>query len=389
MRTALLVLAWLLVTGAIVAALGDSLRGRNPHLFLPGDTSSAHHQLEDDCQLCHTPMAGVKQDACTGCHADQLDAADDSHPPSKFLDPRNFAIVAELDARLCISCHREHRPAITDEGGTSQPPGFCETCHADIGAERPTHQGLAFETCQNAGCHNFHDNRALNQDFLEAHQGEPEIRPEPVIASPDVASHEAAGVTCGDCHGEGDAYVEDPGDAPCQACHEHQASTFQRGRHGMRPASGLSRMSPALARLPMQPEAADHELGCTSCHGAHSPDRRRAAVQACLGCHADAHTTAYTGSPHAGLWTAELMGALPPGSGVSCATCHLPRLHGQVTHDQSSMMRPVEKMLRPVCQHCHGVEFALDALADPVMIETNFRGRPAPRMTLPAEGAGP
>lgn len=389
MRTALIILSWLLVTGGIVVVLGGSLLGRQQRLFLPGHTTSGHFQLEDECSLCHTPLAGVKQEACTGCHGDELDAADDSHPPSKFLDPRSFAIVEELDARLCVTCHREHRPGITGPGGASRPPGFCETCHADIEEERPSHRGLSFETCSAAGCHNFHDNRALNQDFLEAHQGEPDLLAEPVIERPWVASHEIADISCADCHGEGTAWSDYPGDEPCAGCHQMQATTFRRGRHGMRPANGLSGMRPELARLPMHEGAEGRELGCTSCHSAHAIDRRQAAVDACLGCHADRHSLAYLDSPHSGLWTAELMGVLPPGSGVSCATCHLPRLHGEPTHDQSAMMRPVDKMLRPVCSHCHGVDFALDALVDPAMIERNFRGRPAPRVKLPAPGAEP
>jgi hypothetical protein len=34
-------------------------------------------------------------------------------------------------------------------------------------------------------------------------------------------------------------------------------------------------------------------------------------------------------------------------------------------------------MLRPVCQQCHGLPFAIDALADRALIGRNFTGKPA------------
>ena len=47
-----------------------------------------------------------------------------------------------------------------------------------------------------------------------------------------------------------------------------------------------------------------------------------------------------------------------------------------VQHNQNDNLRPNEKMLRDVCGACHGVPFALDALADRAVIEANFRSRP-------------
>lgn len=382
MRTLFLAVAWLSVTGALGVVLGSSLGGDRERAFLPGRSSDGHFQIEDQCSLCHTPFAGVKQDACLGCHRDELDHLDDSHPPAKFLDPRSFELVGALDARQCITCHREHSPERTADGGSTQPPGFCDSCHADIGAERASHRGVSFASCQDAGCHNFHDNRALSQDFLEQHRGEPALLPGVAVEVGHARSHELAGVGCEGCHEVDGAWQDRPGDGPCAACHEDQASTFALGRHGMRAAAGAAPMSPSLARLPMRPEASHRKLGCTSCHGAHEFDTGHAAVEACLGCHADDHSLAYQKSPHYALWVAELAGIGPPGSGVSCATCHLPRRGGVPTHNQSEMMRPPEKMLRPVCQQCHGVEFSLDALVDPDLVERNFVGTPRPRPSL-------
>ena len=34
-------------------------------------------------------------------------------------------------------------------------------------------------------------------------------------------------------------------------------------------------------------------------------------------------------------------------------------------------------MIRPVCMECHGLGFAIDALADENLIRSNFSGKPA------------
>jgi hypothetical protein len=47
-----------------------------------------------------------------------------------------------------------------------------------------------------------------------------------------------------------------------------------------------------------------------------------------------------------------------------------------VEHNQNDTLRPNEKMIRPVCLNCHGLAFAIDALADPRLIRNNFAGRP-------------
>jgi hypothetical protein len=145
-------------------------------------------------------------------------------------------------------------------------------------------------------------------------------------------------------------------------------------------------MTPGRARQPMHVRARHAELSCTSCHGAHRFDTIKAAVESCTGCHRDDHTAAYERSPHYELWKKELAGELPAGSGVSCASCHLPRDEYRVPdmaakrvlvqHNQSDNLRPSEKMLRPVCLNCHGLGFATDALADAELVRNNFPGKP-------------
>ncbi len=212
-----------------------------------------------------------------------------------------------------------------------------------------------------------------------------------LVAAWEGSAHAAAGVACTPCHEALDektgtsAWKDHPGSARCGGCHAGEEASFAHGPHGMRGAAGLSPLTPALARLPMRPEAKDTPLGCNACHGAHDYDTRRAAVEACLGCHDDKHSRGYRATRHALLWEREVSGRGAPGTGVSCATCHLPRevtrTHGsdvvRVQHDPGGNLRPRDKMVRGVCLACHGLGFAFDALADVDLVDRNFNGRPA------------
>lgn len=414
------------------------------HLLLIGKTSSAHHQIELACTSCHASWFGGREaieETCLSCHAEDLKNSKDNHPASKFNDPRNADRLAVLDATKCLTCHVEHQPEMTQTMAVTIPGDFCIACHADVGEERPTHKGLSFATCSGAGCHNFHDNRALYEDFLEKHLDEPWLKPSPrlelatwrpaepylpgakPVTAPDApagiaadahvmndwlgSAHARGGVNCSGCHqptgavaGNAASWIEKPGMAQCATCHAGQVKGFTQGKHGMRLAEGmwtsrkglfglfsdekLSPMRPELARLPMKGSAHGTELGCTTCHQAHDFNRQKAKVEACASCHNDQHTQAYFNSSHFRLWQAEQAGKAPAGSGVTCATCHMPGIlqRGEdgiertiVTHNQNDNLRPNEKMARGVCLDCHGLGFALDSLADRALINRNFKGR--------------
>jgi len=403
-------------------------------LFLPGKTSHGHYQIELACETCHKSAFGGRealQESCERCHGQELKDAVDKHPRSKFTDPRNADRLEKLDALQCVTCHVEHRPEITGPMGVTLAGDFCFHCHQEIAKDRPSHKGMAFDTCNSAGCHKFHDNRALYEDFVAKHLGEPVVLPRAMLpardfrkvagewptypsdrfplkpqtapdapsgfpTSPEIAAdwlataHAKAGVNCSGCHKaeqEGAVdWVKRPGHAACETCHQPETKGFLAGKHGMRLAEGLSPMTPGRARQPMHGKARDSALGCTSCHGAHRFDTRRAAVEACTGCHRDDHTAAYERSSHFALWKKELAGEAPAGSGVSCASCHLPRVEHRnvdagvkrvlVEHNQSDNLRPNEKMMRPVCMQCHGYSFAIDALADRRLVARNFAGKP-------------
>ncbi|MEQ8837299.1 MAG: ammonia-forming cytochrome c nitrite reductase subunit c552, partial [Lacipirellulaceae bacterium] len=195
-------------------------------------------------------------------------------------------------------------------------------------------------------------------------------------------AHAAASVNCSGCHtSEELEWTNHPTHESCGACHDSQVAGFLEGRHGMRLAQGLSPMTPSAARLPMYATNGHAELTCSACHTPHKYDTAYAAVDACVKCHADEHSTAYLDSPHYDLWQSELAGEGKPGSGVSCATCHLPRLKNAeketfVQHNQNDNLRPNEKMVESICHQCHGLQFSLDALADEVLIKNNFQGEP-------------
>lgn len=207
------------------------------------------------------------------------------------------------------------------------------------------------------------------------------VRESALVAEWAATAHAAAGVNCSACHKADATWNDELAPTACQACHEHQVESFQKGRHGMRLAVGLSPMKPSDARLPMRHDAAHRELTCISCHGAHKFDTHQAAVDACLTCHDDKHSRSYKQSTHFALWQQELDGHGEPGSGVSCATCHMPREKHEsgeifVQHNQNDNLRPNDKMILNACQHCHGLQFSLDALADRKLIENNFQGTP-------------
>jgi formate-dependent nitrite reductase cytochrome c552 subunit len=278
---------------------------------------------------------------------------------------------------------------------------------------------MEFATCASAGCHNFHDNRALYEEFLVKNAAAPDILQIPRVPlramatfptmlsaadhdAPALAAdrtivlewadsaHARSAVNCSSCHlqqavPDTNIWTDRPQALSCRSCHTNETEGFLDGKHGMRLSLALSAMSPAEARLPMLHGASERKLECTSCHGSHEFDTRRAAVDACLGCHADTHSVSYKASPHFALWRAEISGKGAAGSGVSCATCHLPReVHREgdleavrVQHNQNWNLEPNEKMIRDVCMSCHGLAFSIDALADPSLVNSNFQGRPS------------
>ena len=448
MRNGLIWVLWLLETAITAGYLFSALSNPNREIYLPGQTTYGHYQIQLQCAACHDEGNNmVKQDACLQCHAAELERVGDSHPIAKFAKSKDALHLEPLDhradstlvkSRYCITCHVEHRPeglaGLKGGMGLTQPENYCKACHADIQENRITHAGLGFSTCLTSGCHNFHDNSGLFEQLLKDHMTDKPNKPadkahvplrnfgkryqadmqdrgraltkltkvtadapseikldaKQLIQWQDTA-HAAANVNCTDCHNVKDdvsgkmIWKDNPGYVSCKNCHNEQVHGFLGSRHGMRLEQDFTPMTPGQARLPMLKSAANIQMTCNTCHSAHRFDTTFAATQACMQCHADEHTLNFKDSAHHDAWLDERSGDRPVGSGVSCATCHLPRVERKVggkvqvtvMHNQNDFLRPNEKMIRPVCLQCHGMPLAVDALADEDLIKNNFNAQPS------------
>ncbi|MCW8854931.1 MAG: cytochrome c3 family protein [Gammaproteobacteria bacterium] len=430
---------WLILIAILLIYFTNALiSGDDKTLFMPGALTDGHHQIGMACEACHQNSFDNREqivNSCIKCHGDERKKPFDSHPKQKFTDPRNADRLQKIDALNCITCHVEHQPDITKKTGLTQPVDFCVHCHDDIADKRPSHKNMAFDSCASAGCHNYHNNRSLYTDFLIKHLDEPsnlekailpkrefsalldEIvtyphsqypvkpltlddidKPENIASTDNInndwlqSGHSKKGGNCSSCHQQKSndknpsLWITKPDHNACASCHEMEVKHFKRGKHGMRLEQGLSAMMPEMARLPMTANSLNEELTCNSCHRAHKYDLVSAAVDACLGCHNDRHSLAYKKSKHFDLWQLEQADASKQGTGVSCASCHMPRISYDVSewlsrimvqHNQNANLVPNEKMIRSVCIECHGLEFSIDSLADKNLIEHNFNGKPS------------
>ena len=408
-------------------------------IFMPGDLTGGHHQIGVSCVSCHGESFSDEdslQNSCIECHGEQREKPFDSHPREKFTDPRNADRLENINALYCVTCHVEHQPEMADETGLTQAKDFCVHCHENVADDRPSHEGMEFDTCASSGCHNYHNNRSLYTDFLVKHMDEEDILKKALLPEKELASvldeiatyphdrypvtaltlkdidapakvlvktsqdirhdwlttaHANIGANCSSCHldetkeRESNSWIEKPDHKSCVKCHDTEVSHFMQGKHGMRLKQNLPAMTPFDARLPMKDDASHKILECNSCHQAHQYELDTASVESCLSCHDDKHSLAYKESSHYSLWKKEQSGELPKGSGVSCASCHMPRVAVDVSdwlrrtvvqHNQNVNLVPNDKMIRSTCLNCHGLEFSIDSLADESLISNNFNGKP-------------
>jgi hypothetical protein len=332
--------------------------------LLPGRTTDAHHQIEMECAACHTnekvenifTSSGVTNDSCNKCHAEDLAAFSDSHPTRKFKNPENAIFIDHIDALNCITCHSEHNAKITGKMAVSLPPDYCAHCHDVTLQTLDSHKDLTFDTCATAGCHNYHDNISLEPSFLLKHFDDTDLLPKQNILT-------TSPKPCPD------PWNPSTTSQSCASCHDTEMTDFKKGKHGMRFAfEHLSPMTPALARLPMKASAAHREMDCRACHQPEQKSKPHFASQdSCLQCHDDDHSQNHKLSSHFNL-------------GVTCASCHMPREEREgtiiVNHDNTANLRPNEKMIKNVCLDCHGLQFSMNAMTDPLLIKSNFSSPP-------------
>ena len=145
-------------------------------VFLPGETSDGHYLFVTSCNSCHEGFQPVSNETCNRCHEAEL--AEDAHGAKKFRDPRWAELLTNLDVLTCTACHAEHVHMFGR--GVHLQPDLCMACHQGIiEGEMASHTGFSADGCWTAGCHNFHDHRAISTGFLRQHLEQPPMLPEP------------------------------------------------------------------------------------------------------------------------------------------------------------------------------------------------------------------
>jgi len=415
---------WLLLTIFMTGFYYKGLTGNDRTDFLPGAATDGHYQIISDCKLCHGDGfedAEVLQKSCMSCHGKELKEVNDSHPKKKFTDPRNADRIEIVDARYCVTCHVEHRLGRTGDMGVTMPEDFCILCHEEVAKKRKSHEGMAFNTCASAGCHNYHDNKALYEEYLVKHGDYPAQLSKQVVVEKTLhryfieldakyensltvaeqdsmldqvdpkifnqwqkSRHAKTAVNCSSCHRKKDSWNNTVDMKTCENCHELEVLGFKSGKHGMMLSASNTTVSVATSRLNITTAKNRDHVNCTSCHDDHNFNTEYAAIDACLNCHEDEHSKNYKKTKHYATWLNVKNGTLDSVAGVTCATCHLPRKkisqndinRTLVQHNQNENLEPNEKMIRSVCMDCHGLRFSLESLADDDLIRSNFDGIP-------------
>lgn len=198
------------------------------------------------------------------------------------------------------------------------------------------------------------------------------------------SAHGLAEINCSSCHLEEKTQklIAKPTYESCRTCHELQVETFLYGKHGVRLGEGLSPLTPKMAKLPMKESALTKQMNCNTCHDVHSVNTYEAAVDSCLTCHNDSHSLNYENSKHGKQFFAKAKLPRPSVESVTCASCHLPRQHQEITkrvfvnHNNTYNLLPRDRMVADVCMNCHGMEYSYKSIFDNELVEANFNRPP-------------
>ncbi len=146
----------------------------NKQVFLPGETSVGHYLFETSCSSCHEGFKPVSNETCLRCHEAEMET--DAHGVKKFRDPRWAADLQKLEVLTCTTCHNEHVHMF--DRGVHLQPDLCMICHEGIiNGDLQSHNGFTPDGCWTAGCHNFHDHRAISTGFLRQNLDQPPMLP--------------------------------------------------------------------------------------------------------------------------------------------------------------------------------------------------------------------
>lgn len=195
--------------------------------------------------------------------------------------------------------------------------------------------------------------------------------------------HALNDINCSSCHQDRQtkAVVSQPNHESCRSCHEQAVETFLLGKHGIRLQEEQTPLNPAMAHLPMKPEAANKVMNCNTCHDVHSVNTVQASVDSCLSCHNDDHSLNYQKSKHGQLFASKAKTLpRPDAESVTCATCHLPRQPSDgesatvlVNHNNTFTLLPRDRMVKEVCMNCHGMEYSFNNIFDDEVVEADFK----------------
>lgn len=170
-----------IIIGAIAILLvwfGSAFAFDQRSIFLPGTTSDGHYLFDTSCDSCHEGFKPVSNDTCNRCHEAEL--ATDVHGEKKFRDPRWAELLENLDVLTCTACHAEHVHMFGR--GVHLKPDLCMACHQGvIEGDLASHDGFSPDGCWTAGCHNFHDHRAISTGFLRQNLDQPWMLPKPAL----------------------------------------------------------------------------------------------------------------------------------------------------------------------------------------------------------------
>ncbi len=334
-----------------------------------GKTCSACHtdpHAEFPLQASFTLAAGVKEEACTGCHGEgeQGFAADVPRYERSAHAPDRFPLLGRHVEISCRGCHR--RPEdVSAPAGLMLPAALegissaeCTACHIDVHAD-PRTETLHFET--QGACATCHDNKKWGDGKFtrEAHE---------TTGFPLTGVHGKA--ECASCHKVDDALVRSRGKSKkvraCAACHETPHTQAISSDCSECHASGesswleatLTVSQHASTRFPLT--APHNRQKCAECHDPrekrYAERHRKIAAKDCQSCHTD---------PHRGQF-----------KDTSCSTCHeksfLPSTFTAVRHDVIGFALEGDHAATR-CSACH---VRRKSRSKPDVVWRRFRGTP-------------
>ena len=207
MKTKIKRIKLLVVLGFVVLAFISVFLLRNSSLrklatwqqqVSPGQLSTAHSFLQDNCAACHTLVEGVQAVNCIVCHANNRD----------LLDRQPTAFHANIQS--CSACHVEH------QGIERRPTSMDHAALAEIGLRE-------------LGAAHADDEKLRTRDGLVNWIREQDLSETSRPAHTQITAAEMA-LNCASCHSTKDKHAEQLGQN-CATCHSTGEWTIPAFQH--------------------------------------------------------------------------------------------------------------------------------------------------------------